>query len=222
MKLAIVIPAFDEATTIAAVIADVAPFGQAIVVDDCSSDDTAAIAAAAGALVVRHGVNQGYDGALASGFAAADEGGFEAVATFDADGQHDAASLIEFIAALERGAELVVGERPRPARLAEALFNLYTRWRFGVRDILCGLKAYRLSLYRRHGRFDASRSIGTELALAGLRWGVALARVEVPIHPRADQPRLGSSLRANGRILRALGLAIMADLGRPLNPGETA
>jgi hypothetical protein len=55
-----------------------------------------------------------------------------------------------------------------------------------------------------------------------LRRGVAVARVEVPIHARADRSRLGSLLRANGRILRALGLAIMADLGRPLNSGGTA
>ena len=222
MKLAVVIPAYNEAATIAGVVRSVAAFGQPIVVDDCSRDDTAASAAAAGAVVLRHATNQGYDGALESGFAAAAQGGYEAVATFDADGQHDAA--------LERGAELVVGERPRPARLAEALFNLYTRWRFGVRDILCGLKAYRMTLYRRHGRFDANRSIGTELALAGLRRGVAVARVEVPIHARADRSRLGSLLRANGRILRALGLAFAADLRRPrrwptgsepLKPGES-
>ncbi|MDP7602296.1 MAG: glycosyltransferase family 2 protein [Alphaproteobacteria bacterium] len=230
MKLAIVIPAFNEAATIAEVVRSVAAFGQPIVVDDCSHDDSAAIAAAAGALVVRHAANQGYDGALESGFAAAAQGGYEAVATFDADGQHDAASLGEFITALERGADLVVGERPRPARLAEAVFNLYARWRYGVRDILCGLKAYRMTLYRRHGRFDANRSIGTELALAGLRRGVAVARVEVPIHARADRSRLGSLLRANGRILRALGLAFAADLRRPrrwptgsepLKPGES-
>ncbi len=215
MKVAIVIPAFDEAATIAEVVRSVAAFGQPIVVDDCSHDDSAAIAAAAGALVVRHAANQGYDGALESGFAAADERGFEAVVTFDADGQHDAASLGAIVAALERGADLVVGQRPRPARLAEALFNFYTRWRHGVGDILCGLKAYRMTLYRQHGHFDARRSIGTELALAGLRRGVALARVEVPIHARADQPRLGSLLRANGRILRALALAFAADLRRP-------
>ena len=215
MKLAIVIPAFNEAATIAAVIGGIATFGRVIVVDDCSTDDTAAIAAAAGAVVVRHAANQGYDGALGSGFAAAEAQGFEAVVTFDADGQHDAATLVEVLAALERGATLVVGQRPRAARLAEALFNLYARWRFGVRDILCGLKAYRMTLYRQHGRFDASRSIGTELALAGLRRGVPVARVEVAIQPRADQPRLGSVMRANGRILRALLLALLTDLRNP-------
>ncbi len=230
MKLAIVIPAFNEAATIAAVIGGVAPFGQAIVVDDCSTDDTAAIAKAAGAEVIMHPANKGYDGALESGFAGAAAQGFEAVVTFDGDGQHDAAALAEILAALESGATLVVGERPRSARLAEALFNLYVRWRYGVADILCGLKAYRLTLYHLHGHFDANRSIGTELALAGLRRGVAVARVAVPIHPRADQPRLGSLLRANGRILRALALAIVADLRRPrrwpsgaepLKPGQT-
>ncbi|MDP7603740.1 MAG: glycosyltransferase, partial [Alphaproteobacteria bacterium] len=46
MKLAVVIPAYNEAATIAGVVRSVAAFGQPIVVDDCSLDDTAASAAA--------------------------------------------------------------------------------------------------------------------------------------------------------------------------------
>lgn len=213
MKVAIVIPAYNEAATIEEVVASVRPHGLPIVVDDCSTDSTADLAAAAGAEVVRHRRNMGYDGALQSGFRRADELAAALTVTFDADGQHDAGVLQRVLAPLLAGeADLVLGVRPRPARLSEWAFGLYTRLRYRVPDILCGLKAYDMRLYRRHGCFGSSRSIGTELALASLARGARWATVPVPIRPRQGRPRFGSLLRANGRILRAMLLAMRADL----------
>jgi len=213
LKVAVVIPAYNEAQTIASVIAGVRGHGLVIVVDDCSSDGTGDIAAKSGATVVQHAANRGYDGALQSGFEKAMELGIDAVVTFDADGQHDPAVLDQFIAPLAQGeVDLVIGIRPGTARIAEALFGLYTRLRFGVNDILCGLKAYRMTLYNAHGRFDGTRSIGTELALAGLAGGARWTTVAVPIHDRVDAPRFGSTLRANRRIFRAMLIGIGAGM----------
>ena len=218
MKVAIVIPAYNEAATIAGVVRDVAAFGTVIVVDDCSTDTTAALAREAGAEVVSHDLNRGYDGALQSGFEKAAELDIDITATFDADGQHGATTLAAILEPLTDGrVDLVLGLRAKPARIAERLFSRYTRLRFGVGDILCGLKGYRMSLYHQHGRFDGSRSIGTELALYALKQGSSFTTAPVPIHPRiAGNARFGGTLKANGRILRALFLAMMADLrGHP-------
>ena len=65
MKVAIVVPAFNEAESIADVVAAIRDYGTPIVVDDASVDATALQAQAAGAIVVRHRRNLGYDGALA-------------------------------------------------------------------------------------------------------------------------------------------------------------
>ena len=89
MKAAIVIPAYNEADSIAAVVKAVLAYGTPIVVDDGSSDDTGALATNAGALVVRQEINRGYDAALARGFAKADEIGADIVVSADADGQLD-------------------------------------------------------------------------------------------------------------------------------------
>ena len=208
------IPAWNEAATIGRVVRSVKPGRTVIVVNDCSDDDTAALAEAAGAVIVNHAANLGYDGALQSGFEKADELGMDIVVTFDADGQHDAAILDKIIAPLQHDqADIVIGIRPRPARLGEALFGLYTRLRYGVNDILCGLKGYRMNLYKRHGHFDSYGSIGTELALAALAGGARVAIVPVPIHARRDRPRFGQGIKANGRILRAMwrGLSIRVE-----------
>lgn len=213
MNAAAVIPAYNEAATIASVVRSVSHVGTVIVVDDGSEDGTGDLAAAEGAVVVRHSVNRGYDGALQSGFEKAAELEVEIVVTFDADGQHEAGILDRFMAPISTGeVDLVLGIRPKPVRVSEFLFNQYGRLRFGVKDLLCGLKGYRMSIYHQHGRFDGTRSIGTELALAGLRRRVPMTTVPVPIHPREGTPRLGSLFQANGRILRALAIALWTDL----------
>ncbi len=116
MKTVIVIPAYDEADTIAAVVAGAAHHGTALVVDDASSDDTAARARAAGAEVLRLDGNRGYEGALEAGFARAAELGADTVVTFDADGQLDPAVIGSLLEPLRRNrADLVLGRRPSTA-----------------------------------------------------------------------------------------------------------
>jgi glycosyltransferase involved in cell wall biosynthesis len=208
-NVAIVIPAYNEASTIENVIKSVSQYGQVIVVDDCSLDETPTLARKAGAVVVRHEKNLGYDSALNSGFAKADQLVFDYLITFDADGQHDASLLTQFILQLKQGFHLVLGKRPYYARFAEHLFAFYTRFRFGVSDPLCGMKGYNISLYRELGWFDSYKSIGTELALYGLKKKYPSIELAVPISRRDDKPRFGTSTKANLRILRAMLLSLM-------------
>jgi glycosyltransferase involved in cell wall biosynthesis len=213
VRAAIVIPAYNEAATIERVVAELLPFGTPIVVDDCSDDDTALLASRAGAQVVRHTKNGGYEAALQSGFEAADRLGMEAVVTFDADGQHQAETVARVLELLQDGNALVLGCRSQSARFSEALFSLYTRLRHGVSDILCGLKGYRIGLFQDYGHFDYTRSVGTELALWALRQRVPHAFVPVTVRPRQEgEARFGGALRANWRILRAMAAAVGADL----------
>ena len=206
-RIALVIPALNEAASIAAVVAVARRYGQCIVVNDGSTDDTAEAARAAGALVVNHAVNRGYDAALCSGFAEGDRLGCEAIITLDADGQHNPELLLDFIAGLESGADVVLGVRDRQPRLAEHVFAWYTR-RFGIADPLCGMKAYRIGVYRALGHFDTYRSIGAELALFAARNGYKLASVPVKVRDRAGEPRFGRKLSANLKIFRALALSL--------------
>lgn len=203
-RVGLVIPALNEARTIGPVVEHAARFGTPIVVDDGSVDATGAIARDAGAEVVRHDVNRGYDGAIGSGFQRASELGCEVVLTLDADGQHDPGLIRGFLDELERGAELVLGVRDRRQRFAEHLFALVTWLRWGIRDPLCGMKGYRIELFRALGHFDSYQSIGTELMIFGARRRCRMVQVPVPTRARADRPRFGRALSANQRILRAL------------------
>jgi glycosyltransferase involved in cell wall biosynthesis len=203
-RVGIVVPALNEAATIAAVVERISHYGRAIVVDDGSTDATAELARKAGATVAIHPTNQGYDGALNTGFALAAELGCTYIITIDADGQHNPSQLTQMIALLEDGNELVLGIRDRFARIGETIFGLFANYLWGVADPMCGLKGYATALYTRAGRFDRYKLIGSELAVRSIVAGCRTAKMGIIVRDRLDAPRFGRLLSANYRILRAM------------------
>lgn len=204
MKLAFVIPAFNEEKTVGQTVTRLLQWGTPIVVNDNSTDKTAEVAAQAGAHVVDLPENRGYDGALNAGFAEADRMEFTHVITFDADGQHPSEMISAYMDLFTQGHELVIGIRPRKQRFSENIFALYTNFVYGVIDPLCGMKGYNLKRYRQIGFFDSVGSTGTELMLRYLKQGASFAQISIPIAERADEPRFGRIWRGNERILRSL------------------
>lgn len=111
-RIIALIPAFEEGPRIAAVVAATLEHLPVVVVDDGSADDTAVVAEAAGATVLRQVPNAGKGAALRRGFRHALDAGAAAVVTLDADGQHDPAEIPSFLAAYEAARpELVIGQR---------------------------------------------------------------------------------------------------------------
>jgi glycosyltransferase involved in cell wall biosynthesis len=109
----VVVPALNESASIAEVIREVRrelPAVDVLVVDDGSTDGTAALAAAAGARVARLPFNLGVGGAMRLGYRYARDHDYDAVLQIDADGQHDPRYAIRLLAALET-ADLVIGAR---------------------------------------------------------------------------------------------------------------
>ncbi|KIU14464.1 MULTISPECIES: glycosyltransferase family 2 protein [Mycobacteriaceae] len=110
----IVIPAYNEASVIADVVADVrAVFPNVVCVDDGGRDDTGDRAFAAGAHVVRHPVNLGQGAAIQTGVEyARSRPGAEVFATFDADGQHRVKDVVRMIERLRtEELDIVIGTR---------------------------------------------------------------------------------------------------------------
>ena len=85
-RVGLIIPAYNEEKTIGNVVNGVSQYGQAIVVDDASTDKTASIASTYGAIVVKHSANLGYESAIESGFRIAYEMVIKIVVPLDADG----------------------------------------------------------------------------------------------------------------------------------------
>jgi len=205
-----VIPAFNEARTIKAVVLQVRQRAIAIVVDDGSTDDTAALAQAAGAYVVSHPLNRGYDCALETGLRTALELGCTFAVTMDADGQHDPTLLDRFHAELEAGADLVVGQRDRTQRWSETLFCFIGRLAWGLNDPLCGMKGYSMRNLARMEHINTYASIGTELAVRLVKAGVAAQQLPVKTRPREGISRFGQGFTPNLKISKALWMGIFS------------
>lgn len=208
-KIVAVIPAYNEGRTIGAVVRGLLPrVTEVIVVDDSSSDVTIEEARRAGASVLRHERNQGYDQTVNDGFREAARRGADIFLTFDADGEHDANDIPRVLTPILVGkADIVLSQRRGRRHWGERLFALYTRLRFNIPDPLSGMKAYRRNVYDAVGFFDSVHSIGTELSIRGIKRGFRSALVPITLHERVldDHSRFYAfNLKGNLKILRAL------------------
>jgi len=127
---AALIPCFNEGGTVDEVVRAVKQsLPVVIVVDDGSTDATAANAAAAGAEVVRHATNRGKGAALRVGFQHLRDRGFQWALALDGDGQHAATDIPAFFQCAEKtGAPLIVGDRSAGAEKMPPLRRRVNRW----------------------------------------------------------------------------------------------
>jgi glycosyltransferase involved in cell wall biosynthesis len=112
-RVMVAMPAWNEEATVALVVADVRahmPHADIVVVDDGSTDETAAVARAAGATVVLLPFNVGVGGAMRTAFLHALREGYDVLVQVDADGQHDPACVASLIHGLAH-ANIVIGSR---------------------------------------------------------------------------------------------------------------
>lgn len=208
-RVAIVVPALNEEKTISKIISIASIYGQVIVIDDGSNDKTVKFAKKSGAIVKIHKKNLGYDAALNTGFKKAVELNIDYIITLDADGQHHPKLLKKFIDELDLGAGIVLGVRDKMARISKHLFSLYTKYKYGLNDPLCGFKGYNLKQYKFTGYFDTYNSIGTELMLKIISTGKPFRQVCFKVRNRVDKTRFSNSLKINLKILRSLLICML-------------
>jgi glycosyltransferase involved in cell wall biosynthesis len=205
------IPAHDETARIARVVEGARRHLPVLVVDDGSSDDTAAQAEAAGARVIRQTPNHGKGAALRAGFSAALAEGAEAVITLDGDGQHDPAEIPAFLGKYARRTiagvptELVIGRRsfrrmPPVRRLANGLGTVVLSAALG-RWIADNQSGYRMVGRRLMAAVLDSHESGfafeVEMIAVCLRegWPIAWVPVRTIYAGEASHIRAGSHLR---------------------------
>lgn len=153
-KIVAVIPCHNEERHIADIVGQASKYvGQVVVIDDGSSDRTAAVAASAGALVIRHEVNRGKGMAVNTAFQWAKENGVQAVVLLDGDGQHNPAEIpVVLKPVLEDEADVVVGSRfldkkspiPKYRALGLRVLTFVTRLGSGIKltDCQSGFRSF--------------------------------------------------------------------------------
>lgn len=227
-----VVPVFNEAATVGAVVRRLREVCPVIVVDDASTDGSGGRAAAAGAAcVLRNPRRAGKGAALRRGFAEALRWNAAAVATLDGDGQHDPADLPRLLAAARADPHaLVVGDRLGPGEgdripslrrgAIRAADWLVTRLvRAAARDTQCGFRIYPALLLRAVSLREEGFVLETEALVRAVRAGFAFVSVPVRrIYPPGRVSRF-RALADGGRIAWYLARELRREAGRRLPTG---
>ncbi len=146
-RVSAVIPAFNEESRIADVVSEASRYvDEVIVIDDGSSDETANVAARAGAEVIRLSGNQGYIAAIKTGFRKATA---DVVVTLDADGEFSPSYIPALVGPVLAGeAEMVQGHRDVIPRPSERFLTWLANLKHDVGDSGTGLRAIKTNLAR--------------------------------------------------------------------------
>ncbi len=218
-EIYVVIPAFNEAGAIAAVLDPLIREGfRVVVVDDGSMDSTAEISARSGAAVVHHALNCGQGAALQTGITFALRHGARYICTYDADGQHSPGDIRALASGLEAAsADVALGSRflgraERITRWRRWLLKaaiVFTRAHSGLQltDTHNGLRLLTGRAARRIHLLQPRMAHASEILVQIARLGLRYVEVPVTITYSAYSTRKGQSAFGSIRILFDLLIA---------------
>ncbi len=229
-RLVAVVPAWNEEGAIGRVVDEVKRVDatiEVVVVDDASTDETAAVAARHGATVLRLPFNVGIGGAVQTGFRYALAEGYECAVRLDGDGQHDASQIPKILAPIEaREADLVIGSRfveangsyrpPFARRLGIRIFARLVSLLGGQRvtDTTSGFIALDragIELFASEYPHDYPE---VEATLVAVRSGLRLAQVQVDMRERTSGTSSITFVRSLYYIVKVTLALLVASLRR--------
>ena len=210
------IPAYNEVARVGEVVAQARPrVDEVIVIDDGSSDGTAAAAEQAGARVLRHEQNRGKGGAIATALDYFGRSDAEFAILLDADGQHDPAEIAKFVETADREqADIVVGTRMGDTSkmpVVRRLTNEFTSWVTSrlagqrIPDSQCGYRLLRRNVLEDLRLSTARFETETEMLIQAARAGHRIISIPIRtiyesghtshIHPVRDTLRFFTFVR---------------------------
>lgn len=225
----VVMPAWNEADVVGSTVAELretCPELDLLVIDDGSTDDTAAVASAAGARVLRMPYNLGVGGALRAGYKYAWREGYDQTIQVDADGQHDPADVPRILAGLST-ADISIGARfagegdyeaRGPRRWAMGLLAAALSRASGVRltDVTSGFRAANRATILQYTRHYPAEYLGdtVDSLMTAVRAGYTVTQVPVAMRPRQGGTPSAHPWKATVYLTRSLFALLIASTRR--------
>lgn len=221
----VVVPALNEAASIADVLRSLKEHGcTAVVISDGSVDTTAAIARECGVAVLDLAINLGVGGALRAGFQYACRHGYEAVIQIDADGQHPVDHIDDLVfAANDLRADMVVGSRfvngsatMQVNRVRRLTMRVLARsasraTRSPITDSTSGFRLIRQPLLGKFSQLFASNYLGDtyEALIAAGRAGYVVREIAAPIRERSIGESSSSTMQSFLQTIKVFTVAFL-------------
>lgn len=198
MNVCVVIPAYNEAKTIADIIEQINLQGlDVLVVDDGSTDNTFQTAGKSKAIVLRNARNEGKGASLVKGFNYVIAGNYGAVITIDGDGQHDTADIRHFIRAAEASDNgILIGNRmhkPKDMPMLRFLVNKFTSWLISlftgqfIPDSQCGFRLIKKEVLEKVKFETNNYDSESELLLKAARLGFKIGFIPIDTIYRGEK-----------------------------------
>ena len=223
-KIFAVIPCFNEERFIGSVVLKTKKYADSvIVIDDGSTDETAEVAEAAGALVIKHKENQGKGAAINTAFEQARKNGWSVLVLLDGDGQHDPADIPSLLQpVLKDEADVVVGSRwlesngqtPSYRRTGQRVLNFATNMSSQVKltDSQSGFRAFSHKAIQVLSFKEKGLSVESEMQFLISEKGLKVA--EVPIDVSYMEKAKRNPVRHGVSVLNRL--LVLSSLRNPL------
>lgn len=198
-RLLVIMPAWNESESVGNTVAEVirtVPNCDVLVVDDGSTDNTADLAAAAGATVLRLPFNLGVGGAMRSGYKYARRWNYSRAIQVDADGQHDPKDLVNVVQGLEK-ADISIGARfaekgnyevrgPRKWAMSFLGWSISRIARTRLTDVTSGFRAANARAIAQYCEHYPAEYLGDTIdsLVVAVRSGLTVTQVPVEMRPR--------------------------------------
>jgi glycosyltransferase involved in cell wall biosynthesis len=201
MKICVIIPAHNESREISRLVKEVKELTPDIlVVDDGSTDNTAGIASAAGAEVLKNQINTGKGSCLRKGFYHAIVNNFEAVVTMDGDGQHLPQDLKSFLSLAEASkGDILIGNRMQHTEnmpLIRILTNKFMSWLISrlcqqdIPDTQCGFRLIKRPVLEKIELETSKYEIETEILIKAAQAGFKIESVPISTVYRGEKSQI--------------------------------
>ena len=210
-KNLIIIPSFNEKTSLLKILKKIENKNYVLVMDDCSTDDTSKIIQNRKKLrIISNKKNYGYEKNLLKAFRKVINSDFEYVITFDADGEHDFKDIEKIKKYLKiKKPDLLIGTRAKKNRFAESVVGVFFKFFYKLEDPLSGFKAYRIDKLR-----NVIKEIKNDFYLVDIiklflkkQYKVDSIKINSNIFKKRIA-RVGSNFKASIKILKCIKLLI--------------
>ncbi|MFL2660941.1 MAG: glycosyltransferase family 2 protein [Alphaproteobacteria bacterium] len=197
------IVAKNEEDTIGNIVDNCKPYGKVFVVNDNSTDSTLTILRKKKINIVTNRKSLGYGCSVLKGIKEIVLKKFTHLVMLDADGEHNPKYIKEFIKKLKDKEVLVLGVRQKIYRFSEKIFVFYYKWKFGVSDMLCGMRGFDLKIIEKR-YLKLKDDLGLNWIMYYLKTNLKFCELQVSGKKRFNNPRFGNMIRANFKILSYL------------------
>ncbi len=203
----IIIPCYNEVSTIIKIYNEAKRYGKVIIIDDFSKDGTRELLKKNNIFFLKNKKNYGYEQTLINGFKFAIKKfkNINYILTLDADNELPTKYIPKIIKVIDKtNADIVIGNRNKLNRISEKVISLLFKFLFNIRDPLSGLKIYKRSFLKKYLNLISNNLFLVDLILFSINNGKKINTFLINVYKRKDKPRVGSSLKVNLKILKII------------------